>query len=136
MKTGFTLIELLVVIVLLGIAIALVGPLTIEQVENSRARAEQQSLIRWLRHQSFVAFAKQQPLHFVFDGKAVYQAEQQYKHQQGTTEALIHYNYLFFQPQVLSFNSHGFTTAPTVNFTVMGRDTTLHLSDILAKNDE
>ena len=55
MTRGFTLIELLIVIVLLGLAIALVGPLTVEQVENARARNEQQKLVRWLQKQSFTA---------------------------------------------------------------------------------
>lgn len=132
MTRGFTLIELLIVIVLLGLAIALVGPLTVEQVENARARNEQQKLVRWLQKQSFTAFARQQTHIFMFDGKAVYQQVE------GDIEPLLvaEFDYLFFPPQQLSVNYNGYMQPDSLAYSVKGREQRLSLSDMQAEKHE
>lgn len=132
MKPGFTLIELLIVIVLLGMAIALVGPLTIEQVENSRARNEQQSLQRWLQQQSFTAFSRQQPARFWFDGKAIYTAAAS----QAEPELILSFTYLFFDSQQLTINRNGYLQPHTLTLNVKGRQQQLDLFTLLAGNNE
>lgn len=71
-QSGVTLIELLVVIVLLGIAIALVGPFTMKLIESSQARNEQLLLQRWVQKQALNAFTRDSAILLRFDGKAVY----------------------------------------------------------------
>lgn len=132
MKQGFTLIELLIVIVLLGMAIALVGPLTIEQVENSRARNEQQKLVRWLQQQSFVAFSRQQHAEFLFDGKAIYTAPAQ----PGEAEIIVNFNYLFFEPQALTINTNGYIQPHNLAVSVKGRSEQITLFGALAAKHE
>ena len=132
MKSGFTLIELLIVIVLLGMAIALVGPLTIEQVENSRARNEQQKLQRWLQQQSFVAFSRQQHAEFLFDGKAIYTATAQSEE----AEIIANFNYLFFEPQALTINKNGHIQPDYLAVNVKGRTEQIELFGILAGKRE
>jgi prepilin-type N-terminal cleavage/methylation domain-containing protein len=132
MKQGFTLIELLIVIVLLGLAIALVGPLTVEQVENARARNEQQMLVRWLRQQSFVAFAKQQHAEFLFDGKAIYRQSPQ----QADADIVTTFDYLFFEPQHITVNQNGYVHPDVLTFTLNGREQQINLAVFLADKDE
>ncbi|WP_052748934.1 pilus assembly FimT family protein [Arsukibacterium ikkense] len=132
MKPGFTLIELLIVIVLLGMAIALVGPLTIEQVENSRARNEQQSLQRWLQQQSFTAFSRQQPAEFWLDGKAIFTATAP----QAEPELIVTFSYLFFEPQALTINQNGYMQPDTLAVSVKGRVQQLDLFALLAGKNE
>lgn len=132
MKPGFTLIELLIVIVLLGLAIALVGPLTIEQVESARARNEQQMLIRWLHKQSFAAFAKQQQQEFLFDGKAIYQ----HSANQAEPQVITVFNYLFFLPQQITINANGYLQPDNLTLRVNQRELQISLSTLLAGKDE
>lgn len=127
MNKGFTLIELLIVITLFGLAIALVGPLTIEQVESARAREEQQKLQRWLRQQSFNAFATEQTLLFTFEGKALYQVLANGQ----TPDRIVQFEYLFFEPQQLSFNANGITTTENLTFFLKGRPVTLSLTNTM-----
>lgn len=136
MKQGFTLIELLIVIVLLGLAIALVGPLTIEQVENARARNEQQKLTRWLQKQSFTAFARQQAQTFLFDGKAIYLQHQPQGEEPQQSEQLLSFHYLFFTPQQLIVNQSGFVQPASLWFSVNGREKQLDLTIIFGVQHE
>ncbi|MEH8021210.1 type II secretion system protein [Rheinheimera metallidurans] len=132
MKLGFTLIELLIVIVLLGIAIALVGPLTIKQVENARARNERQMLERWLHKQSFNAFAKQQQYSFKFDGKAIYAIPQQ----PTEPEVVTVFNYLFFSPQHIVINQNGYIQPDQLTFSINQREQHINLASLLTDKYE
>lgn len=187
---GVTLIELLVVIVLLGVAIALVGPFTMKQVDSAKARNEQLLLQRWLQKQSFSAFTSDSPILLRFDGKAVYRTllpgtplynqevvgnaqgidGSDYGTGYGTDygvssdpvagsemapsytdlnaylsydESLtglnnsddvvpdILFNHLFFDPQLLKINSHGYINAETFSYHYRGNEVSLNISNLL-----
>ncbi|WP_394146916.1 prepilin-type N-terminal cleavage/methylation domain-containing protein [Shewanella atlantica] len=185
-QSGVTLIELLVVIVLLGVAIALVGPFTMKQVESAKARNEQLLLQRWLQKQSFSAFTSDSPIMLRFDGKAVYRTlfpgtplynqevlgsaqgidssdygtgygvsyGQDEKSDIGVNfndlnaylsydenitglndgdevEPDIIFNHLFFDPQSLKINSHGYIDAETFSYHYRGTEVSLNISNLL-----
>lgn len=132
MKQGFTLIELLIVIVLLGLAIALVGPLTIKQVDNARARNEQQMLVRWLRQQSFDSFAKQHQQKFIFDGQAIYQ----HIADQAEPQVVTVFHYLFFIPQTIIINQNGYVQPDSLTLSINQREQQVNLSSLLADKHE
>lgn len=115
---GVTLIELLVVIVLLGIAIALVGPLTMQQIDSSRARNEKLKFERWLQQQSFNAFASEEALSLRLDGKAVFLASD--NNSNTPEEPLLRLEHLFFPPQHIQINSHGFITPALLDYQLRG----------------
>lgn len=128
---GVTLIELLIVIVLLGLAIALVGPLTVEQIDNSRARNERLKLKRWFVEQSFYAFTQQQPVQLWLEGKAVYG----YNPELGDkTQVILQLDYLFFDPQPLLMNAHGFVRPQLIRYHYRGREETMQLDTLPVVN--
>lgn len=185
-QSGVTLIELLVVIVLLGVAIALVGPFTMKQIDSAKARNEQLLLQRWLQKQSFSAFTSDSPILLRFDGKAVYRSllpgtplynqevvgsaqgidssdygtgyGESYEHTEGSdvaqqftdlnayltydenltsqnniddVEPVIVFNHLFFEPQLLKINSHGYINAETFSYHYRGAEVSLNISNLL-----
>jgi len=185
-QSGVTLIELLVVIVLLGVAIALVGPFTMKQVDSAKARNEQLLLQRWLQKQSFSAFTSDSPILLRFDGKAVYRSllpgtplyNQEvvgsaqgidssdygtgygvnYEHAEGgdiapqftdlnaylayeqnpnslqssdDADPDIIFNHIFFDPQSLKINSHGYIDAETFTYHYRGTEVSLNISNLL-----
>lgn len=56
-NTGFTLIELMIVMAVVGLLMALVGPLTIKGYEKIQAKEEQLTLANWIRTNSYRSFA-------------------------------------------------------------------------------
>ncbi|QYK00286.1 prepilin-type N-terminal cleavage/methylation domain-containing protein [Shewanella psychrotolerans] len=188
-QSGVTLIELLVVIVLLGVAIALVGPFTIKQVDSAKARNEQLFLQRWLQKQSFSAFTSDSPILLRFDGKAVYRTllpgtplynqqvvvrtqggsadygigdgsgyGESYDSVVGTKKApqfnnlndylnyddslysqknsddampALLFDHLFFDPQRLKINRHGYIDAEIFSYHYRGNEVSLNISNLL-----
>ncbi|GIU46068.1 prepilin-type N-terminal cleavage/methylation domain-containing protein [Shewanella algidipiscicola] len=189
-QSGVTLIELLVVIVLLGVAIALVGPFTMKQVDSAKARNEQLLLQRWLQRQSFSAFTSDSPIQLRFDGKAVYRTllpgtplynqevlgsaqgidssdhgtgygssfgesydsvagnemapqfndlndylnHDKYLTSQNNSDYVVPdiiFNHIFFEPQILKINNHGYIKAETLNYHYRGTEVSLNLSNLL-----
>lgn len=187
-QSGVTLIELLVVIVLLGVAIALVGPFTVKQVDSAKARNEQLQLQRWLQKQSFNAFTSESPIFLRFDGKSVFRTllpgsalyNQQLKanndsqnlvdnadygtgygveytkpsepsqpkfetfddflnYQQTAPvrndkliEPTLVFEHLFFEPQSLMINNHGYIDVASIEYHYRGAKTSLNLNSLLS----
>lgn len=123
---GVTLIELLVVIVLLGIAIALVGPLTLQQIDSSRARNERLKFARWLEQQSFNAFAQEQGVTLYLDGKAVFLRSD--TDNITAVEPLLQLDYMFFPQQEININDHGFMTPAYITYQSRGVTQKLDMS--------
>lgn len=176
---GVTLIELLVVIVLLGIAIALVGPFTMKQIDSSKARNEQLQLQRWMQKQSFQAFTSDSPIYLKFEGKAIYRSllpgsalyQQEFLTEQdngayrsgyeGATqqsetapqfnsfddflmynneseqnayakqEATLLFESLFFEPQILIINNHGYIDTQSLQYIYRRQKVSLNLTSLL-----
>ena len=59
---GFTLVELLVVLAILGMVVALVGPLTADRLDKARAQEEWLVLERTVTGLAFRAFAEGRPV--------------------------------------------------------------------------
>ena len=105
-NSGFTLIELMIVMSIVALLIAIVGPLAIKSLEKAQAKQELLTLKIWLKQISYRAYIGGQNLQLSLSGKRV-----QLKTSDG--ENLIkqeEFDYLFFQPQQLSFNNRGFVT--------------------------
>lgn len=124
--TGFTLTELLLVVTLLGVAMLLVGPLTVQQIEKFQQKNEVFTLERMLKKLRFQAFAEAKPMQIYLQGKAVYLLSADI-----TTEALPDalttpqqvittqppyyvFDKLFFPEQLLALNANGFYQNDTV----------------------
>ena len=54
---GFTLLEVMIVMAIVGLLMALVGPLTIKSHEKTQAKAELLTLQNWIRGNSYRAYA-------------------------------------------------------------------------------
>ena len=109
--SGFTLIELLVVMAIMSVLMGLVGPLTINGLEKAQARTEVMTLTRWLDDLAYRAFLSQQSIHLQLSGK------------QATASSVdvgflksVDFEYLYFQPQSLVFNTNGFTQQQQIQY--------------------
>lgn len=113
---GFSLIELLIVITLMGLALALVGPMTIDFIDKSKARNERLKLNRWVKKQSFNHFIQNKSSTYYFNGKTVYFKGDSLSSDSDTSNIIITFEYLFFKPQYVHFNQHGFTSSKYLTF--------------------
>ena len=123
--SGFTLTELLLVVTLLGVAMLLVGPLTVQQIEKFQLKNEMFTLERLLKKLSFQAFVTAQPTYVYLQGKAVYllspsqlpanfSATAVLQDSASAVQLLPHqqpfylFERVFFTEQLLSLNANGF----------------------------
>jgi type II secretory pathway pseudopilin PulG len=126
-----------VVIVMLGIAISLVGPLTINQVDKFKAKNEELLFQRWIKQASYNAFYLEKTEVYLLDGKSI--TEQSHSN---TTESVnnqpveLIFNHLFFPPAILSINSNGYITPDSVNYSIRGQKRIFIIADILTEYDE
>ncbi|GIU49883.1 hypothetical protein TUM4438_34450 [Shewanella sairae] len=188
------MIELLVAIVLLGVAIALVGPFTVKQVDSAKARNEQLQLQRWIQKQSSNAFTSESPIFLRFDGKAVFRTllpgsslynqevlgqgsevegyatdsadygtgygvqyvaddnngrpafanfEEFLNYQEGantgshvTVPPTLLFNHLFFEPQTLTVNSHGYIDVQFIEYNYRGVHRIIDINQLLAGGEK
>ncbi len=142
MQQGVTLIELLVVIVMLGIAIALVGPLTISQVDKFKAKNEELLLKRWLKQASSDAFKIETSKSYLLDGKIIYEANTLNPESPELDKfdidkkVVLEFNELFFLPTALHFNPNGYASAKRLTYTVRGQSNTLNIDELLTGRHE
>lgn len=142
MQQGVTLIELLVVIVMLGIAIALVGPLTISQVDKFKAKNEELLLKRWLKQASSDAFKIETSKSYLLDGKIIYEANTLNPESPELDKfdidkkVVLEFNELFFLPTTLHFNPNGYASAKRLTYTVRGQSNTLSIDELLTGRHE
>lgn len=141
-QQGVTLIELLVVIVMLGIAIALVGPLTISQVDKFKAKNEELLLKRWVKQASSDAFKIEKSKSYYLDGKAIYVANTLNSESPKSEnfdvdkKVVLEFNELFFLPMTLHFNSNGYASLKRLTYTVRGQSNTLNIDELLTGRHE
>jgi prepilin-type N-terminal cleavage/methylation domain-containing protein len=110
-KMGFTLIELLVVMAIMSVLMGLVGPLTINGLEKAQARTEVMTLTRWLDDLAYRAFLSQQNINLQLKGKQVTASSPEV----GFVK-YVDFEYLYFQPQNLVFNTNGFTQQQHIQY--------------------
>jgi len=122
---GFTLIELIIVLTIMAMLMGLVGPLMISSLEKSQAKVEAMTFSNWLKKVSFKALMRSEPLILVLNGK---QARLENEQQQ---LKLVNFDYLFFQPQTVRFNSKGFPEQTRLVYQLRGDRRELALMDIV-----
>ncbi|WP_448546871.1 type II secretion system protein [Thalassotalea fusca] len=127
---GFTLIELMIVMAIVSLLMGLVGPLAISSVEKARTKEELLSVKHWLSRISAEAYYSGQEKCLIFQGKEVLVT----RCKEGESSAKsITFEYLFFQPQTLQFNTNGFAFPNELIADYRGKSAT-YLLDRLLEN--
>lgn len=108
---GFTLIELLVVLSILGVIIALVGPLTFNAVTRAEITQEHLTLKALFRRMSDRAFLTQRDSQVQLDGKLITVTTDGASRQFG-------FEHVFFQRQSVSVNKNGFYSLDKISYSV------------------
>ncbi|MGI2000027.1 type II secretion system protein [Shewanella frigidimarina] len=105
---GFTLIELIVVMLIMSIVLSLVGPLTLRMLDRAESQSEFISFKNSIKKVSYIAFASATEHSFKLDKNSllVYKANIQIQQTQ--------FEYLNFDPQVITFNSRGYPDPETL----------------------
>ena len=120
---GFTLVELLVVLAILGLVVALVGPLTADRLDKARAQEEWLVLERTVSGLAFRAFAEGRAVELQAEGgRLAWRVA-------GADERVLSLEHLFFEPaQTVRINANGI--AVPAQFTVRrdGRERRLELN--------
>ncbi len=70
-NAGFTLIELLIVMVIMASAMAIVAPLTMQQVHSAQQRAEREQIRMFLQQVQYDAFFQQSTQLLWFEGRQI-----------------------------------------------------------------
>jgi prepilin-type N-terminal cleavage/methylation domain-containing protein len=122
-QRAFTLIELLVVFSILGLLVALVGPLGVRQMDKARAQEQWLVLQRTVEGLGFRAFVQGRELRLDANGtELTWQTGDQPPH-------VMVLDRLFFDPpQVVLINSHGLATPETLQVRQSGRARSLALN--------
>lgn len=128
---GFTLVELLVVMAIVGTLLSLVGPLAIDSLSKAQARTELLGLQTWLKYQSKKAYVTGQPIKLNFNGKQVFQSNLNNQ----TNILLRNFDYVFFQPQLVTVDTHGMASEDKLKANYSGKEVTISLSDWTIQNE-
>lgn len=120
---GFTLVELLVVLAILGLVVALVGPLTADRLDKARAQEEWLVLERTVSGLAFRAFAEGRPVELVAEGGRLAWR------MAGTDERVLSLEHLFFDPaQTVRINANGVAAPAQLTVRRDGRERALELN--------
>lgn len=144
-QRGFTMVELLVVLAIAGILLTLIGPFTINQLDNIK-RAQEREKIRLLLNQwQFQAFQQHRAFRLHLSGQHLsvygveaikYNARQPFidnlKEQHNRQDALGYdtFKYSEFPQQSIHINAHGFVTPTQVRLRQGRREFTLSLENL------
>lgn len=109
---GFTLIELMVVMTIVALLVGLVGPFSVEQLGKAQAKAERLNLEKELLAVSQRAFLSDQNLKVKVNGKLLSVFSTSTIEPKKIYEKT--YDYIFFQPQEVTFLSSGFVVTKTL----------------------
>jgi prepilin-type N-terminal cleavage/methylation domain-containing protein len=120
---GFTLVELLVVLAILGLVVALVGPLTADRLDKARAQEEWLVLERTVSGLSFRAFAEGRPVELQAEGgRLTWRVV-------GADERVLPLKHLFFDPaQTVWINANGIASPAQLTLQRDGRERRLELN--------
>lgn len=120
---AFTLVELLVVLAILGMLVALVGPLTADRLDKARAQEEWLVLERTVSGLAFRAFAEGRPVELHAEGgRLAWSAA-------GGEERALSLEHLFFEPaQVVRINGNGIAAPARLTVRRAGRERSLELN--------
>ena len=120
---AFTLVELLVVLAILGMLVALVGPLTADRLDKARAQEEWLVLERTVSGLAFRAFAEGRPVELHAEGGRLAWSEA------GGEERVLSLEHLFFEPaQVVRINGNGIAAPAQLTVRRAGRERSLELN--------
>jgi len=123
---GFTLVELLVVLAILGMVVALVGPLTADRLDKARAQEDWLVLERTVTGLAFRAFAEGRPVELHAEGaRLAWQVS-------GAEARALPLPHLFFDPaQTVRINANGIAAPAAITVRQAGRERQLQLNDWL-----
>jgi prepilin-type N-terminal cleavage/methylation domain-containing protein len=120
---GFTLVELLVVLAILGLVVALVGPLTVDRLDKARAQEEWLVLERTVTGLAFRAFAEGRPVELHAAGTQLAWRIA------GAEQRSLPLRHLFFEPgQTVTINANGVATPRQLTVRQAGRERSLLLN--------
>lgn len=131
-NSGFTLIELMVVMAIVALLLTMVGPLAMNAVDKANAKQEMLTIKNWLRKISYRAFTTGNSYQLKLAGKKAelfINTENNTLIDEQQNAALITHNFetLFFQPQVLTYNTKGFVNPTTLQGTYRNKPLQLKL---------
>jgi len=120
---GFTLVELLVVLAILGLVVALVGPLTADRLDKARAQEEWLVLERTVSGLAFRAFAEGRAVELHAEGgRLAWRVA-------GADERVLSLEHLFFDPaQAVRINANGIAVPAQLTVRRDGRERRLELN--------
>lgn len=120
---GFTLVELLVVLAILGLLVALVGPLTADRLDKARAQEEWLVLERTVNGLAFRAFAEGRAVELHAEGSRLAWRVA------GVEQRTLSLEHLFFDPaQTVRINGNGIATPAQLTVRRAGRERSLELN--------
>lgn len=117
------MIELLVVIAIMGLAISVVGPLAMAQLDKFKAKDEVVQLERLLRSAKQNAYLNEsetkvtlETSKVVFDNQLGIEREYQFK-------------FINLEPLTTTINRNGFMTVETIHYEIRGEESTLTIKN-------
>jgi prepilin-type N-terminal cleavage/methylation domain-containing protein len=120
---GFTLVELLIVLAILGLVVALVGPLTADRLDKARAQEEWLVLERTVSGLAFRAFAEGRPVELRAEGGGLTWRVV------GADERVLPLQHLFFDPaQTVWINANGIASPAQLTVLRDGRERRMELN--------
>ena len=127
--SGFTLIELLVVIAIMGLALSLVGPLAMSQLDKFRAKDEVVQLERAVRSAKQNAYLNEASTVLSFDGNRL-----EVVSEVGPSKSYI-FNFLSFNPSENDINRNGFMVPTAITYKIRGEQAVLAIPNEGVIND-
>ncbi|MEW6989430.1 type II secretion system protein [Colwelliaceae bacterium 6441] len=129
---GFTLIELMIVMSIMALLMGLVGPMMMNSLEKAQAKQELLTAKQWFKKISYRAFSSGEILYLELKGKkAVLYSKDNNKKNIIHTELMT---YVFFQPQLMTYNTKGFVFPDRIVGTFKGAPMLIELNTQVKSN--
>lgn len=122
-SAGFTLVELLVLLAVLGLLVALVGPLTADRLDKTRAQEEWLILERTVTGLAFRAFAEGREVELHAEGTRLTWMLG------GDEQRVLDLERIFFDPsQTIRISTNGLALPGELRLSLAGRPRSLQLN--------